>query len=46
MVRKFFGLSKDLDLVLLSERCVVPWAPWILAPGPNLVIVFFFFCVE
>jgi hypothetical protein len=31
MVRKFFGLSKDLDLMLLNERCVVPWAPWILA---------------
>jgi len=27
MVRKFFGLSKDLDLVLLSEQCVVLWPP-------------------
>jgi hypothetical protein len=41
--KEFFGLSKDLDLMLLNEQCVVPWAPWILAVGPSLVVVFFLF---
>jgi hypothetical protein len=46
VVRKSFGLSKDLDLGLLHERCVVPWAPWVLGLGPSQVVVFFFFCAE
>jgi hypothetical protein len=25
---------------------VVPWAPWVLAHGPSLVVVFFFFVLS